>query len=84
MRDERPRDVDLEKDSARDRYVDGFIEKIAGTRVPMLRVADSSAIAAHALQLGLIAGATLPGIAVEVRRDRNRPTLDEASAPLSP
>ncbi|MEO7793496.1 MAG: phosphatase domain-containing protein [Thermoanaerobaculia bacterium] len=77
------RDVDLEKDSARDRYVDSFIEKVAGTRVPMLRVADSSAITAHAVGLGLIAEAALPGIAAEVRRDQNRPTLNEAKAPLA-
>nr|MDQ3057685.1 DUF2183 domain-containing protein [Pseudomonadota bacterium] len=35
------RDVDLELDTTRDTYVDGHIERIAGTRVPMLRVADS-------------------------------------------
>jgi phosphatidate phosphatase APP1 len=78
------RDVDLAQDSARDRYVDGFIERIAGTRVPMLRVADSSAIAAHALGLGLIAQSALSGIAAEVGRDEQRPTLDEAAAPLAP
>lgn len=77
------RDVDLEKSSARDRYVDGYIERIAGTRVPMLRVADSAAIATHALTLGLIADSALAGIAVEVRRDQERPTLDEATVPLA-
>lgn len=77
------RDVDRGQDSARDRYVDGFIEKVSGTRVPMLRVADSSAIAAHALGLGLVAESALAATAVEVRRDQNRPTLDEAAAPLS-
>jgi phosphatidate phosphatase APP1 len=77
------RDVDLELETARDRYVDGFIDRVAGTRVPMLRVADSSAIAAHALGLGLIAEAALSGIAGEVRRDEARPTLDEATAPLA-
>jgi phosphatidate phosphatase APP1 len=77
------RDVDLEKDSARDRYVDSFIERIAGTRVPMLRVADSSAIATHALGLGLLAETALAGIAAEVGRDERRPTLDEAASPLA-
>jgi len=72
------RDVDLEAETERDRYVDGFIEKIAGTRVPMLRVADSSVIATHALGLGLIAEASLPGIAEEVRLDQNRPGPSEA------
>jgi phosphatidate phosphatase APP1 len=71
------RDVDLETDSARDRAVDGFIERIAGTRVPMLRVADSSVIAEHALGLGLVAESALPRIAAEVRRDEARPTADE-------
>lgn len=73
------RDVDLEPESARDKSVDGYIEKIAGTRVPMLRVADSHAIAEHARGLGLIAESTLAGIAAEVQRDRNRPTLGEAA-----
>ncbi len=74
------RDVDLELETARDTYVDGFIEKIAGTRVPMLRVADSVAIAEHARGLGLIPESALPGIAAEVQRDRYRPTLGEAAA----
>ena len=73
------RDVDLDTDSARDKYVDGFIEKVTGTRVPMLRVADSQAIAEHAHGLGLIAESALAGIAAEVQRDRNRPTLGEAA-----
>lgn len=67
------RDVDLGADSPRNRYVDGWIEKVAGTRVPMLRVADSSVIADHALGLGLIAESSLPGIAAEVRLDQRRP-----------
>ena len=28
-------------DSQRDKYVDAFVERVAGTRVPMLRAADS-------------------------------------------
>ncbi|MEO6364578.1 MAG: phosphatase domain-containing protein [Luteimonas sp.] len=73
------RDVDLEAETARDTYVDGFIEKIAGTGVPMLRVADSVAIAEHARGLGLVADAHIAGITAEVRRDQNRPTLGEAA-----
>lgn len=63
------RDVDLDADSPRDEYVDGWIERVAGTRVPMLRVADSKVIATHAVGLGLIAASSLPGIAAEVRLD---------------
>ena len=74
------RDVDLEVETARDSYVDGYIGKIAGTRVPMLRVADSVAIAEHARGLGLIPESALSGIAAEVQRDRHRPTLGEAAA----
>ena len=68
------RDVDLDRDSPRDSYVDGWIERVAGTRVPMLRVADSQVIATHAKGLGLIAASSLPGVAAEVR-------LDEARSP---
>ncbi len=72
------RDVDLEKETERDRYVDGFIERIAGTRVPMMRVADSSVIATHALGLGLIAEPALSEIAEEVQLDQSRPATSEA------
>jgi phosphatidate phosphatase APP1 len=72
------RDVDLEEGSPRDRSVDGFVERVRGTRVPMLRVADSQAIARHALGLGLIAGSALGGIEDEARRDRGRPAAAEA------
>jgi phosphatidate phosphatase APP1 len=71
------RDVDVGTDSARDRSVDGWIGKIAGTRVPMLRVADSTAIATHALGLRLLAAASFPGIAVEVELDSSRPTAGD-------
>ncbi len=74
------RDVDPVTEDPRDSFVDGFIEKIAGTNVPMLRVGDSLAIAEHALGLGLLAEATLDEIAKEVQRDRHRPTLGEAAA----
>jgi phosphatidate phosphatase APP1 len=67
------RDVDLENESERDRRVDAFIERIAGTRVPMLRVADSLVIATHALGLGLVAEPALSEVAAEVRLDQSRP-----------
>ncbi len=74
------RDVDPGSDSARDKFVDGYIEKVSGTRVPMLRANDSLTIAEHALSLGLLAESTLDDIAREVERDRQRPTLGEAAA----
>ncbi len=74
------RDVDPSTEDPRDRFVDGHIDRIAGTNVPMLRVGDSLAIAGHALGLGLLAGSRLDDIAREVQRDRQRPTLDQAAA----
>jgi phosphatidate phosphatase APP1 len=74
------RDVDPAPDSPRDLAVKGFIEKVAGTRVPMLLVADSIAIAEHARGLGLIDASAIPEIATEVSRDAQRPTLGEATA----
>lgn len=74
------RDVDPAADSPLDLKVDGFIEKVAGTSVPMLRSRDSLAIAEHAAALGLIDPARLPEITAEVQRDRARPTLGEAAA----
>ena len=74
------RDVDPGTEDPRDAFVDGWIEQVAGTAVPMLRVADSLAIAEHALGLGLLDAASLDGIAAEVQRDRARPTLPEAAA----
>jgi hypothetical protein len=43
----------------------------------MLRVADSTAIATHALGLRLLAAASFPGIAVEVELDSSRPTAGD-------
>jgi phosphatidate phosphatase APP1 len=74
------RDVDPAGDSPLDLAVDAHIERIAGTRVPMLRVQDSVAIAQHAAGLGLVDPARIPGIAAEVRRDAARPTEGEAAA----
>jgi phosphatidate phosphatase APP1 len=67
------RDVDPALDSERDRFVDGHIERVAGTGVPMLRVRDSNAIAEHARSLGLLPPAALPEVAQEVRADQARP-----------
>lgn len=74
------RDVDPDADSARDLGVDGYIHRIEGTGVPMLRAADSLAMAQHAASLGLLDAAALPAIAAEVGRDLARPTLGEAAA----
>ena len=73
------RDVDPDVDSAYDTGTDAYIERIAGTSVPMLRARDSLAIAEHAAGLGLIANDAIAAIAAEVKRDQNRPTLAEAA-----
>jgi len=73
------RDVDPGDDSPLDAGVDGHIESIAGTRVPMMRVHDSMVVAEHAASLGLIDSAALPRIAREVGLDYERPTLGEAA-----
>lgn len=72
------RDVDPGSDSENDLRVDGYIHRIEGTSVPMLRVADSMAIAEHARGLGLLDHAAVAGVATETERDRQRPTLGEA------
>lgn len=74
------RDVDPLTGDGRESFVDGQIERIAGTKVPMLRVSDSLAIAEHAASLGLVAASSLPAITTEVMRDQQRPTLGEAAA----
>ena len=74
------RDVDPDvDDSTYDTGADAWIEKIAGTKVPMLRVKDSVAIAEHAATLGLLDPATIPAIIAEVRKDAARPTPTEAA-----
>ncbi len=73
------RDVDPDVDSAYDTGTDAHIERVAGTSVPMLRARDSLAIAEHAAGLGLIASDAIAGIAAEVKRDQNRPSLAEAA-----
>jgi phosphatidate phosphatase APP1 len=73
------RDVDPDRDTPFDSGVDGYIERVAGTKVPMLRARDSVAIAEHAAGLGLIDPALLPAIVAEVSRDKARPTLGQAA-----
>ena len=73
------RDVDLAPDTPRDRLVEGYIQEVTAANVPMLLVGDSVAIAEHAIGLGLIAPASLPGIVAEVRRDAQRPTVAQAN-----
>ena len=72
------RDVDPDADSERDLRVDGYIHRIQGSHVPMLRVRDSLAIAEHARGLGLLDAGHVQAVAAEVQRERNRPTLAEA------
>jgi phosphatidate phosphatase APP1 len=75
------RDVDPDvADSERDRFVDQYVERVAGTKVPMLRASDSRAIAEHAAKLGLISNAAIAEIETEVQRDQQRPTVAEAAA----
>ena len=62
-----------------DTGADAWIENVAGTKVPMLRVNDSLAIAEHAATLGLMDPAAIPGIIAEVRKDAARPTPTEAA-----
>ena len=73
------RDVEPDLETLLDQTVDAHIQRVAGTRVPMLRVRDSIAIAEHALGLGLIDPAFLPAIVAEVSRDKARPTLGKAA-----
>lgn len=73
------RDVDPEADSPLDLGVDGHIQRIAGTGVPMLRVGDSAAIARHAATLGLIGATAIEAVDAEVLRDEARPTLGAAA-----
>ena len=74
------RDVDPDADSSRDTGVDGHIEHVAGTGVPMLRVANSAAIVRHAAGLGLLDADRINAVDREVVRDQQRPTLGEAAA----
>jgi phosphatidate phosphatase APP1 len=73
------RDVDPDIESPYDEAVGGHIERVAGTKVPMLLARDSRAIAEHAADLGLIDRRWIEEIAREVGRDEVRPTLGEAA-----
>lgn len=65
------RDIDPDNDSRRDRFVDSHIERIADSRVPMLRVTNSNAIAEHARSLGLIAAEEIKAVAKDVTKDQD-------------
>ena len=67
------RDIDEAADTTRDRFVDAQIKRIAGSKVPMLLVANSNAIAEHARTLGLIEPEELPKVEKEVEKDQARP-----------
>lgn len=73
------RDVDPDTETPLDTLVGAQIDRVAGTHVPMVLARDSSAIAAHAAQLGLIDASWLPAIDREVARDAQRPSLAEAA-----
>lgn len=77
------RDVDPDSDSPWDQDVDRRLTAAGDTGVPMLRVADSVAIAEHAATLGLLAPSSLDGIRDEVRRDANRPTVAAAASAVA-
>jgi phosphatidate phosphatase APP1 len=73
------RDIDPGADSQRDRFVDTYIERIAGSKVPMLRVSDSNAIAEHARKLGLIEPEEIAKVEKEVAKDQARPDAAQAA-----
>ena len=73
------RDVDPTSDSPRDLGVDGHIQRVGGTGVPMLRVSTSLAIAEHAAGLGFLDRSAIATVAADVQRDQARPTLGEAA-----
>jgi len=73
------RDVDPDNQSEHDERVDGFIDKVTETGVPMLRAVDSLAMAEHAAELGLITRAEVSEVAENVDRDAKIPsTVGEA------
>lgn len=72
------RDIDLAADTARDKFVQSHIERIAASKVPMLLVANGNAIAEHARTLGLLASAAIKDVAKDVARDQARPDVKQA------
>lgn len=73
------RDVDPGTDSPFDTAVDSHLQRIVGTRVPMLRATDSGAIARHAADLGLITREDIAAVERDVQRDQQRPAQGEAA-----
>ena len=69
------RDVDPDSDSPFDSKVDGIIEDSTATGVPFLRVADSSLIAEHAAELGLLTRAQVERVALETHREEDLDSL---------
>lgn len=72
------RDIDPSSETERDKFVDSHIERIAGSKVPMLRVANGNAIAEHARKLALIAPEEIKEVAKDVKRDKALPNVKEA------
>ncbi len=72
------RDIDLATDTARDLFVQSHIERVAGSKVPMLLVANGNAIAEHARTLGLIAPAAVKDVAKDVAKDQALPDVKQA------
>ncbi len=73
------RDVDPGNESKHDERVDGFIDNVAETGVPMLRAVDSLAMAEHAAEVGLITHEDVAAVAENVDRDEKIPaTVGEA------
>lgn len=66
------RDVDPDQVSAFDAKADKIIEDNAGSRVPMLRGADSGVFAQHLRELGILEPAEQRAVANSVERDRQR------------
>jgi len=71
------RDVDPDADSKFDATVRAAIEKAAATKTPMFLIRDSVQASEIALELGLITPESLPAIAADTQRDKNRPEIGE-------
>jgi len=74
------RDIDPLTDSPKDKFVDTYIERVAGSKVPMLRVSDSNAIAEHARTLGLIEPEQIAKVEKDVAKDQARPDAAQVVA----
>ena len=71
------RDIDPSAESEYDAAVDRLIEHATIGDTPFLRVATSTAIAEHAVGLGLVPPPVVAQVESEVHRDRQRDPLDE-------